>query len=66
MFPAHLERLGGARFRLTVEAPVARPQPGDKQAEAKAMMIEVNRILERWIRQRPEDWLWLHRRWDRP
>jgi KDO2-lipid IV(A) lauroyltransferase len=30
------------------------------------MMTEVNRILERWIRHRPEDWLWLHRRWDRP
>jgi len=30
------------------------------------MMTEVNQILERWIRHRPEDWLWLHRRWDRP
>lgn len=66
IFPAHLERLGGARFRLSVEDPVARPQLGDTQEEAKAMMTEVNRILERWIRQRPEDWLWLHRRWQRP
>ncbi|MEQ8355466.1 MAG: lauroyl acyltransferase [Kiloniellaceae bacterium] len=66
VFPAHLERLGGARFRLTVEAPLQRPDLGDNQAEARAMMTEVNRILERWIRHRPEDWLWLHRRWDRP
>lgn len=66
VFPAHLERLGGARFRLTVEEPVARPALEDKQEAAKAMMTEVNKILERWIRQRPEDWLWLHRRWDRP
>jgi KDO2-lipid IV(A) lauroyltransferase len=66
VFPAHLERLGGARFRLTVEEPLARPQIEDKQEAAKAMMTEVNRILERWIRHRPEDWLWLHRRWDRP
>jgi KDO2-lipid IV(A) lauroyltransferase len=66
VFPAHLERLGGARFRLTVEEPVARPPIPDKQEAAKAMMTEVNRVLERWIRQRPADWLWLHRRWDRP
>jgi len=64
--PVHLERLGGARFRITLEEPVALPRLGDRQEEAKAMMTEVNRIIERWIRQRPGDWLWLHRRWDRP
>jgi len=66
LFPAHLERLGGARFRLTVEEPLRRPQNDDKQAAAREMMTEMNRVLERWIRHRPEDWLWLHRRWDRP
>ena len=64
--PVHLERLGGARFRITLEEPVARPHLGDRQEEAKAMMTEVNRIIERWVRERPQDWLWLHRRWDRP
>lgn len=64
--PVHLERLGGARFRITLEEPVSHPRLGDRQAEARAMMTEVNRILERWIRHRPADWLWLHRRWDRP
>jgi KDO2-lipid IV(A) lauroyltransferase len=27
------------------------------------VMTEVNRVLEERIRTRPEDWLWLHRRW---
>lgn len=66
-FPARMERIGGARMRLTVEEPLKRrPDLGDKQAEAEAMMLEVNQVLERWIRERPGDWLWLHRRWDRP
>lgn len=64
--PVHIERLDGARFRITLEPAVGHPQLGDRLEEAKAMMTEVNRILERWIRHRPEDWLWLHRRWDRP
>jgi len=66
IFPVQLERMGGARFRLTIEDPIAHSSLADKQEAAKAMMSEVNKVLERWIRQRPADWLWLHRRWDRP
>ena len=27
------------------------------------MMAAVNATLEGWIRERPEQWFWLHRRW---
>jgi KDO2-lipid IV(A) lauroyltransferase len=26
-------------------------------------MVRVNATLEAWIRDRPEQWLWVHRRW---
>jgi len=26
-------------------------------------MAQVNATLEEWIRDRPEQWLWVHRRW---
>jgi hypothetical protein len=26
-------------------------------------MVRVNATLEEWIRDRPEQWLWVHRRW---
>jgi len=26
-------------------------------------MTRVNATLEEWIRDRPEQWLWVHRRW---
>lgn len=26
-------------------------------------MIQANKVLERWIREKPEQWLWVHKRW---
>lgn len=61
--PARVERLGGARFRLTIQPPLEIQKSGDRQADVLAAMTEVNRIIEGWVRDRPDQWLWLHRRW---
>ena len=26
-------------------------------------LVRVNQVLERWIRDKPDHWFWLHRRW---
>lgn len=58
-----VERLGGARFRLTVTPPLTVPRGDDPDQNARALMTEVNRIIETWVRERPEQWNWLHERW---
>jgi KDO2-lipid IV(A) lauroyltransferase len=63
VLPARVERLGGAHFRLTVFPPLPLPRSGDHHADVAALMGSVNQTLESWIRDRPEQWLWLHRRW---
>lgn len=63
VLPARVERLGGARFRLTIEPPLALPDSGNRSADVAALMTAVNATLERWIRERPEQWFWVHRRW---
>ncbi|HYM72915.1 MAG TPA: lauroyl acyltransferase [Stellaceae bacterium] len=63
VLPVRVERLQGARFRLTVHPPLPMPRSGDRDADIAALMLEVNRTLEAWIRERPEQWFWLHRRW---
>jgi KDO2-lipid IV(A) lauroyltransferase len=63
VLPARVERLGGARFRLTVFPPLPLPRSGDRKADVAALTTAVNATLESWIRDRPELWLWLHRRW---
>jgi KDO2-lipid IV(A) lauroyltransferase len=63
LLPIRIERVGGARFRVTVEPPLPLRATGNRAADIAAVMAEVNTTLERWIRERPEQWFWVHRRW---
>lgn len=62
--PARVERLAGARFRLTVFPPLELPESGDQEADIRAVTRQVNALFEEWIRADPAQWLWLHRRWN--
>ena len=31
--------------------------------DVAVLTANVTAILESWIRERPEEWLWVHRRW---
>ncbi len=63
VIPAHAERIGPARYRIIVEPPLPLPDSGDRHADIVTLTAAMNACLERWIRARPESWLWLHRRW---
>ncbi|HUC10813.1 MAG TPA: lauroyl acyltransferase [Stellaceae bacterium] len=63
VLPARVERLRGARFRLTVFPPLPLPRSGDQTADVSALTAAVTAVLESWIRDRPQEWLWVHRRW---
>jgi KDO2-lipid IV(A) lauroyltransferase len=63
VLPVRAERLRGARFRLTICPPLALPRSGDRNADVAALMEAVNQTLEEWIRERPEQWFWVHSRW---
>jgi KDO2-lipid IV(A) lauroyltransferase len=63
VYPVRIERLGGVRFKITVYPRLEIPRSGDKEQETRAILTEINRQFENWIRERPEQWLWIHRRW---
>ena len=55
-------RLAGSRFRVSISPPITLPdKDDDDQVLAVASMI--NRTIEGWIRETPEQWFWPHRRW---
>lgn len=56
-------RLPNHRFvaEVTEEIPPVRDAQG--QIDIKGTMQAVTSVIEGWIREYPEQWLWLHRRW---
>ena len=61
---AHVERLRGCHFRISLErVPLA--DSGDRDRDVVETTHSINRIIERWIRARPDLWFWVHRRWPR-
>jgi len=63
VLPLRVERLDGAHFRVTVSPPLHLSRSGEPHADAAALMARANTTLEAWIRDRPQQWLWLHQRW---
>lgn len=62
--PVRVERLKGARFRVTAY-PSIRPDPAikDSRLAAHRMVEDLYRLFEQWITERPEQWFCAKRRW---
>lgn len=63
LIPVRVERTGPAHYRVTVEPPRPPVNTGDRNADIAATMAWVNGRIEEWVRARPEQWMWFHRRW---
>lgn len=61
--PIRVERTHGAHFRMIIGPAMELTMTGDKTADIAANVARMNAIIEGWVRERPEQWLWLHNRW---
>lgn len=55
---AHSVRLPGERYRIRFE-----PISSDQSQDPDALTAQMTRMLENTIRETPEQWFWMHRRW---
>ena len=63
---AYVERLEGkAKFKVTVCKPFFASNTGNRKADVYETMCLINREIENWIRDNPEMWFWVHRRWSK-
>ena len=63
VFPARCIRLPNGRFRLELQAPLDIPRKENGDIDADQLTQKINSKVEEWVREYPEQWLWLHRRW---
>lgn len=63
LIPGFALPLPGDRYRFSYGAPVEVPLSGDREADVRAITQACTAVIEEKIRQHPEYWLWMHRRW---
>ena len=62
VLPVFMLREPDGRHRLHVFDPLPPPQSADKEAIRQATQA-YTAIIERFVREHPDQWIWLHRRW---
>ena len=63
VIPLQIVREPGPRFTLTVHEPLDVPRTSDTPADTLALTAAINEAIGGFIRERPGQWLWFHRRW---
>lgn len=56
-------RLPGDRFHIELTPPIELPRDAEGDIDVLASTEKINGIIEGWVREHPEQWLWLHDRW---
>jgi len=56
-------RKPGLRFKLELTPPLDLPRDENGEIDVKGAMAAMTAVVEGWVRDNPEQWLWMHRRW---
>ena len=56
-------RYPGDRFQLIVTEAIEPPRDAEGKIDVERTMQVISDVVEGWVREHPEQWLWLHRRW---
>ena len=63
LVPAYAAIGPDGRYRAVYDPPIEWTSSGDKQVDIARITQALTRVIEGWIREQPDQWLWIHRRW---
>lgn len=61
--PVHCLLQPSGRYRMIYGPPVEWTGTGRRDEDVAALTQALTSVIEGWVRETPEQWLWLHRRW---
>jgi KDO2-lipid IV(A) lauroyltransferase len=63
MVPIFMVRQPNGRHRIIVKPEIPLVQTGNLKNDIRQNTVHINLAIEEMVRQYPEQWLWMHRRW---
>ena len=63
IYMVRIERLNGIRFKMIIEDKLKVPKNQSKDKAVYEITKLISSRIEKWIINKPEQWLWAHRRW---
>jgi len=63
LYGARAIRVPDGRFRMELTQELNPPRDAEGKIDVAATMQMITWIIEGWVREHPEQWLWVHRRW---
>lgn len=66
LLPAFSRRLADNTFEATAEPPLELQSTGNLEADVRAGVEQIARVLEKWVGRYPEQWVMFHRLWEKP
>ncbi len=63
ILPCRTIRLADGRFKVILESPLTYEKDENVQKTRISLLHAMNKKIESWVREYPEQWFWLHKRW---
>jgi Kdo2-lipid IVA lauroyltransferase/acyltransferase len=63
IYGGRIVRVGTGRFRFDITGPIEPVRDSDGKIDVTATTQLITTVIEGWVKEFPEQWLWLQRRW---
>lgn len=63
VIPAFIHYLGDGRHKIIIGKEIELSKTGDSESDVFSNTLKFTKVIEDHVREYPEEWLWLHRRW---
>ena len=63
IYGTRIVRLPGGAFRAEISEEIPPVRDAEGKIDVAGTMQAITDVVEGWVREHPEQWLWLHRRW---